>query len=99
MPRSGMLYQKTRDTAFNGEAFKQSILEIKERCSEFGLINPRFVCDIARIHYYRAMMPTLEAADINIVYLLLYSPFLNPIEQIFSVWKNGVNRSEVQSER
>ncbi|KAF7685102.1 hypothetical protein CDIK_4149 [Cucumispora dikerogammari] len=69
MTRGGMLYQKIRDTAFNEEAFKQSILEIKQRCSEIGLINPKFVCDNARIHYYRAMMPTLEAAGINIVYL------------------------------
>ncbi|KAF7689947.1 hypothetical protein CDIK_2728 [Cucumispora dikerogammari] len=69
MARGSILYQKTRNAAFNGKAFKQSILEIKERCSEIGLINPRFLCDNARIHHYRAMMPTLEAASINIVYL------------------------------
>ena len=52
----------------------------------------------ARIHHYRGLLEDEEIASYNIVYLPPYSPFLNPIENLFSVWKNLVIRGNAHNE-
>ncbi|TBU03944.1 putative DDE-like endonuclease, partial [Hamiltosporidium magnivora] len=57
-----------------------------------------FVMDNARIHHYRGLNDDEEIASYRIKYLPPYSPFLNPIENVFSVWKNKVIRGGARTE-
>ncbi|KAF7686071.1 hypothetical protein CDIK_3179 [Cucumispora dikerogammari] len=57
-----------------------------------------FQMDNARIHHYRGLREDEEVASYRINYLPPYSPFLNPIENVSSVWKNSVIRCGVRTE-
>ncbi|TBT99772.1 DDE-like endonuclease, partial [Hamiltosporidium magnivora] len=88
MNKYGMIYYKIHERAVNGEDFKLFIKEINESCQRQGILTPIFVMDNARIHHYRGLNDDEEIASYRIKYLPPYSPFLNPIENVFSVWKN-----------
>ena len=73
-----------------GEDFKTCLIEMKEATEAANIDNPIFILDNARINHYRGLQETIEELNLNIVYLLPRLPFLNPIENVFSVWKNLV---------
>ncbi|TBU10108.1 DDE-like endonuclease, partial [Hamiltosporidium tvaerminnensis] len=92
------IYHKIHERAVNGEDFKLSIKEINESCQRQGILTPIVVMDNARIHHYRGLNDDEEIASYRIKYLTPYSPFLNPIENVFSVWKNRVIRGGARTE-
>ena len=96
--KNGIIYSKIHESALNGETFKMFLVELKNACVEKGVLNPVFVMDNARIHHYNGLNQTLIDERIEIRYLPPYSPFLNPIENVFSVWKNLVIRKKCQNE-
>ncbi|TBT99626.1 putative DDE endonuclease, partial [Hamiltosporidium magnivora] len=67
-------------------------------CQRQGILTPIVVMDNARIHHYRGLNDDEEIASYRIKYLTPYSPFLNPIENVFSVWKNRVIRGGARTE-
>lgn len=98
MNKYGMIYHTIQERAVNGEDFKHHLKVINERCLSFGIQNPIFVMDNARIHHYKGLNEDEEVSLYNIKYLPPYSPFLNPIENVFSIWKNSVIRGEALTE-
>jgi transposase len=52
--------------------------------------------DNASIHRTRALQELCISRNIRMIYLPPYSPFLNPIENLFSKWK-GIVKSELVS--
>ena len=52
-------------------------------------MSPVLVMDNVRVHHAR----NLNYEGFRVLYLPAYSPFLNPIENAFSKWKNFVNRN------
>ncbi|KAF7684984.1 hypothetical protein CDIK_4267, partial [Cucumispora dikerogammari] len=97
--KAGVLYHTIRNSAFNGEAFKSSLVELNSVCQQKGIINPVFVLDNCRIHHYTGLRVTIEGLGLNLMFLPPYSPFLNPIENVFSVWKNEVIRAGSKNEQ
>ena len=85
-----MIYYKIHDKAVTGKDFKTCLIEIKEATEAANIDNPIFILDNAKIYHYQGLQETIEELNLNTVYLLPYSPFLNPIENVFSVWKNLV---------
>ena len=55
---------------------------------------PMLVMDNARIHKTRAVLNLLK----KVTFLPPYSPFLNPIENIFSLWKRHVRGRKPNTE-
>jgi len=94
MNRNKLLYRKIHDRAVNGENFQICLNELKERCVELGIELPILIMDNARIHHYR----NLIFDGFRVLYLPPYCPFLNPIENCFSKWKNLVIRSACTTE-
>ena len=56
------------------------------------------VLDNARIHHYSRVANLKNELGIELLYLPPYSPFLNPIENGFSKWKNSVLRGAARNE-
>lgn len=98
MNKYGMIFHKIHNKAVNGEDFKECLMELKAECTIQNINNPVFILDNARIHHYRGLSDTIESLGLKLFFLPPYSPFLNPIENIFSVWKNLVIRSEAKNE-
>lgn len=98
MNKNGMIYSKINDRPFNGEIFKDSLVELKAFCNQINIISPVFIMDNARIHHYSGLMNVVEEFGFIVKYLPPYSPFLNPIENCFSKWKNFVIRGCAKNE-
>ncbi|KAF7685235.1 hypothetical protein CDIK_4017 [Cucumispora dikerogammari] len=98
MNKYGMIYHKIQERAVNGEDFKIALKKINEACLRSGILAPIFVMDNARIHHYRGLSEDIKVTAYNIRYLPPYLPFLNPIENVFSVWKNNVILSASRTE-
>lgn len=93
-----MIFHKIHIRAVNGEDFKIALRDYKNVCNTKLISNPVFIIDNARIHHYRGIFYDEEFSNYEIMYLPAYSPFLNPIENIFSVWKISVIRGAAKNE-
>ena len=71
---------------------------LKEKCSEKGITEPIFIMDKAGIHRYTGLTSQVDELGLKIEYLPPYSPFLNPIENVFSVWKRKVISAACRNE-
>ncbi|KAF7685996.1 hypothetical protein CDIK_3256 [Cucumispora dikerogammari] len=98
MNKYGMIYHEIHERSVNGRYFKEALKEIKECCVRKGISSSIYIMDNVRIHHYRELREDEEAASYRINYLPPYSPFLNPIENVFSVWKNSIIRCCVRIE-
>lgn len=99
MNKYGMIFHKIHEKAVNGEDFKEALKEMHDACLSIGVESPVFIMDNARIHHYKGLDADPEVSQMVKVFLPPYSPFLNPIENVFSVWKNLVIRSNAENER
>ncbi|KAF7699541.1 hypothetical protein CDIK_1202 [Cucumispora dikerogammari] len=83
--KRSVLYHKIRNSAFNGEGFKSTLIELNTVCLDKSILNPVFVLDNCRIHHYLRLKETIESLNLSLLYLFRYSPFLNLIENVFFV--------------
>ena len=89
MTKNTMLFSKIHTRPINSEMFQECLNEIKDKCLQLNLMSPVLVMDNVRVHHAR----NLNYEGFRVLYLPAYSPFLNPIENAFSKWKNFVNRN------
>ena len=87
MKKYGMIFHKVYEKAVTGEDFKQCLIELKAATVSAGIENPiyMYILDNAHFYHYRELKETINQLSLNICYLPPYFPFLNPIENIFSV--------------
>ena len=98
MSRNGILAHSSRNGAFNTEAFLQFLEEIKIKIDEKEIENPIIFMENVAFHKSRQVHEFAEANNIQIKYIPPYSPFLKPIENMFSKWKNTVCRARPTNE-
>ena len=98
MNLQGMVFKKINPGAVNGENFITFFRELLDECDNRDIIDPIFILDDARIHHYSGFKEFVLERDVKIKYLPPYSPFLNPIENVFSKWKNFVIRGNASNE-
>lgn len=98
MNKYGMINFHINDRPVNGEDFKRFVIGLKNLSKEKEIEKPIFVMDNARIHHYKGLLQTIESENLEVLYLPPYSPFLNPIENAFSKWKNYVIRAGSRNE-
>ena len=98
MNKYGMVLYKINRRPVNGEDFKDYLKELANMCCSMEINDPCFILDNARIHHYRGLDEVVESLKLKLMYLPPYSPFLNPIENVFSKWKNNVVRAQARNE-
>ena len=69
----------------------------REMCRK-NIINPIFIIDNVRIHYYAKVKELINEKSLNVLYLSPYCPMLNPIKTCFSKWKNYCLRGQQRTE-
>ena len=94
MNSESMIFYQIHDKSVKAEDFWQCLTEVKDRCDNLGVENPILILDNCRIHY--ALI--LNWDGFQALYLPPYCPFLNPIENCSSKWKNAVIRRKCISE-
>ncbi|KAF7690709.1 hypothetical protein CDIK_2708 [Cucumispora dikerogammari] len=85
MTKYEMLYHKIHERVVNRKDFILALKEINKSRSRSGNDTPIFIMDNASIYHYRGMREDAKISALRINYLLPYSSFLNPIENMFSV--------------
>lgn len=90
MTRQGMLHYKMLPGSCTSEEYSTFIVELISVCRGKNMRRGVFSQDNARPHSRRFIEDVLDDNDVLMVNLPPYSPFLNPIENCFSIWKKSV---------
>lgn len=81
----GIVNHSVKNCAFNGDLFSDFIDELIEKCLNLELKNICFIMDNVRMHKSQSeISEKCKKNGIEIVFLPVYSPELNPIENAFS---------------
>ena len=95
--RYGVVHYEILDGNGNGERFRQFLhglqAELLERHPE-----PLLIMDNVNFHRMQAVVEEMAVLGLEYHYLPPYSPFFNPIENVFSQWKQHVRQQKPQDE-
>jgi transposase len=75
-----------------------SFIKLFEHLSLNGISGAYIIMDNVRFHKTELVVNLIRSYGHKAVFLLPYSLFLNPIENLFNQWKNLIKRSEPQNE-
>ena len=82
----------------NQERFRQFLHVIQAASDAAGLLDPILVMDNVAFHRTELVQEEMIILNLTSHFLPPYSPFFNPIENMFSQWKNFVKRSNASNE-
>lgn len=98
MNRDGLIKFLINNRPFNSHSLCGYINNASEEIGMLNNENGVLIMDNASIHKTAEFTSACEEKRIIIKYLPAYSPFLNPIENLFSKWKSIVKSRLVQNE-
>jgi transposase len=82
----------------NQESFRQFLHQIQADANAAVLGDATIVMDNVSFHKTNLIREELVILGLSAKYLPAYSPFFNPIENMFSKWKNHVKRRQAMNE-
>ena len=93
-----MLSYSILDGNGNQERFRQFLHVIQADSNAAGFVDPIVVMDNVAFHRTVLVREEMIILGLETKFLPPYSPFFNPIENMFSQWKNHVKRSNATNE-
>jgi len=90
MTSTGLLHFKSSTSAYNTCKFCEFIKELCNKLRNDGVHNTIFIMDNVAFHKSTSVRDIISQNGHEIGFLAPYSPFLNPIENMFSKWKNSI---------
>ena len=93
-----MKYYELTNGSFNGEKFRLFLKNFMDNLKNDAMDNCYFIMDNVRFHKMKIVQDLILDYGHNILYLPPYSPFLNPIENVFSKQKNYVRKEKCNDE-
>lgn len=95
-----LLCFKIKESAYNGESFIEYIQELITILSRKNLKNMIIICDNVPFHKASAVSDVCIQNNHKLKFLPPYTPQLNPIEEVFSAWKEHIRskNSETKEE-
>lgn len=98
MSKAGIIHYLRNDSAIQRVKFVEFIRELKQKMESRGM--PRFlmVMDNVAFHKCQEVNELITENGCELLYPPPYSPFLNPIENVFSKWKNFTKRTNPKNE-
>jgi transposase len=86
----GLLKYDAQTRPYNGDTFRNFMTSIFQVLASQGIARAAFIMDNVPFHKSIAVRDLFEREGHLLLFLPPYSPFLNPIENMFSKWKQGV---------
>jgi len=86
------IYYQLQNGPVNKQLYSEYINKLAGKLANFQIVQSVLVMDNVASHHTTLVKEAAEANNLNILYLPPYSPFLNPIEYMFSKWKEIVKR-------
>lgn len=97
-PVNGILTYASADGAFNTNLFLDFLEQLKESLANANITQPLIIMDNIAFHKAGLVKDFAEQNNMRLEYLPPYSPFLNPIENMFAKWKEIVGRARPKKE-
>ncbi|KII61720.1 hypothetical protein RF11_06676 [Thelohanellus kitauei] len=94
MACDGILNFKISQRPYNAEIFQEYLSEVFQSLSQRGISGAYMVMDNVPFHKTEIIRSFVVAFGHSPIFLPQYSPFLNPIENLFSTWKLTVRHRE-----
>ena len=82
----------------NHNNFYDFVRDLVSFCDTLGYGNSIFVLDNVRFHHSTDIKAFIEEKNHELLFLPAYTPIFNPIENMFSQWKNIVRRRNCRTE-
>ncbi|KAF7685336.1 hypothetical protein CDIK_3915, partial [Cucumispora dikerogammari] len=98
MNRNGILYYQSQTTAFNTKFFGNFIDNLSVKLQDLNIVCVVLICDNVSFHKVLFIRQKIEDLGYELRFLPPYSLFLNPIENMFSKWKEFVRRESPLNE-
>jgi transposase len=98
MTVNGIFYFSCQNIPFNSEHFNAYVVELLTYISRLNMSNCHLVVDNVSFHKNEELKRLILVHGHSLHFLPPYSPFLNPIENLFSQWKSGVRASRPNNE-
>jgi transposase len=98
MLKHGTFHYRKQDRAFNTESFLLFLDELFKKLEDVGMSGMVIIMDNVPFHKSEVVKEKIISSGHLWGYLPPYSPFLNPIENMFSEWKQMVRSSNSQCE-
>lgn len=96
--KNGTFYYKKQTCPFNTQSYKIYIEELIQKFLDSSISNAILIMDNVPFHRSAEIMNIVLQAGHQIKFLPPYSPFLNPIENMFSQWKQLVRAERPRNE-
>lgn len=90
MSKRKLIFFSTKRLAIDTSSFKDFLAGLFEEFSKQSLSNIVLVMDNLKVHHTQEIRQFVIENNHRLMYLPPYSPFLNPIEELFSKWKRLV---------
>jgi len=97
MNKNGNLFYETEDRAYNIEKFVQFIHNLMAWLQSLELSNCTLIMDNVPFHRNHQVINAINSYNHEVKYLPPYTQQFNPIENMFSKWKNYVRKQEPQN--
>jgi transposase len=98
MSKNGKFHYQIQNCPFNTESFLEFIKNLLEKFQMNNISNAVLIMDNVTFHRVSSVRGLIEDKGHTLLFLPPYSPFLNPIENMFSKWKEGVKRGNPSNE-
>lgn len=94
--KNGAFRYKLMDKSFNKNFFIGFLKSLIKNFASKSIKNINFIMDNVKFHHCVSVVELVKWSGHRLRYLTAYSPFLNPIENMFSQWKENVRRRRLQ---
>jgi transposase len=98
MNSDGIVAYRVQTRAFNGEYFISYLEALMAVLQMNGLEGCVFIMDNVAFHQMAIVQEYIRGNGHALLFLPPYSPFFNPIENMFSMWKDNVRRARATNE-
>lgn len=96
--KNGIIHYSYQTSAFNTITFVDYLSSLFEKLNEKNLQNAIFILDNVTFHKVTQVREIIAQKGHQLLFLPPYSPFINPIENMFSKWKEAIRRNNPQNE-
>lgn len=87
-----------QDRPFNADHFIDYIISLIDHLNNDGIRGAHLVMDNVRFHHNRDLIELIRNHGHYAVHLPPYSPFLNPVEELFNQWKHLIKVGQPTNE-
>lgn len=95
----GMLMFSVQNIPYNTISYRSFIVELNLKLNENNIENAILIADNVKFHHNVETLNLIRAHGHIMEFVAPYSPFMNPIEELFSQWKrNVISRKPIDEE-